>query len=273
MQNNLFFLEILEHLYIYFFIQSIVNLKEKYNMICSHCNQRIDEGSKFCPQCGTKIEHSRFDYQKNGLSNRFWDLFSPHLENLVEAMTTDSNGNEGFCHPCLSWYTLYTPYFAVSNAAKKNQDIRSIDNFFFHMNDIEEDCFTESGEDLCNDLDEKLETASTTIVFECMALVKKVSQLTGKRFPDVYDFKGAAAAVKKFYTDHLEDEIFDLKEYIEKQAELFPELSDSLNDLQYFVDENDFPGKTLLKILGFSTVESLPQGKALYNIYKMHALE
>ena len=242
-------------------------------MICSHCNKRIDDNSKFCPQCGAKVEHSRFDYQNNGLSNHFWDLFAPHLENLVEAMTTDSDGNEGFCHPSLFWNALYTPYFVVANTAKKKKDIKCFENFFLHMNEIEEDCFTESGEELCNDLDEELEKASMTIIFECVELVKKVSQLTGKSFLNIYDFRGAAVIVKKFYAEHLEDEIFDLKEYIESQADLFPELLDSLNDLQNYVAENNFPSKPLFKELGFEVVDCFPPGKPLYNTFKMHALE
>ncbi|WRK52020.1 zinc ribbon domain-containing protein [Coprobacillaceae bacterium CR2/5/TPMF4] len=57
-------------------------------MFCSKCGTKLEEGAKFCPECGATVENQKNGNTIEGVSGVYVDNTTPPVENVV----TKTNG-------------------------------------------------------------------------------------------------------------------------------------------------------------------------------------
>ena len=57
-------------------------------MFCSKCGTKLEEGAKFCPECGATVENQKSGNTIEGVSGVYVDNTTPPVENVV----TKTNG-------------------------------------------------------------------------------------------------------------------------------------------------------------------------------------
>lgn len=265
-------------------------------MICSSCNAEIADSSKFCPECGAKLNSatvcSNCGFQ-NGSVFKFCpecgikqeekspevvarlqelEKLTPHLEALVSAILNgktdkDDSANSIFPFMAKCFRNLYTAYNA--NAYNDINFFRWSSRFTILKEESFAD-FSLTSDELIENLKQQLLKAAPQPFEEENLIAKSLQDKYGIDCSDIlYDEHGCDESC----LEYLDEELNSLFQQIRCQAAYYPELKQAIDDLDNYTPKESKPKENQSSSIKkhFSLENILEAGRIAAGLYFGHA--